>query len=139
MKGFLFLLLSLIGFTACQTSTAQTSTNEPPAKFAVHSEIMDAPKTARNVAINNQGVTACYQNCDVQIMLNFCGQCIIERPGQSPDVYAAEVFQIMPGVWTADLGAGQYVNLFTESGTAQMDIAGEFQVLIPASNLPGKE
>lgn len=131
MKGFLFLLLLLTGFTACQTSTAQTSANEPPAKFAVHAEIMDAPKTAQNAAINTNGVTACYNGCDVQILLNFCGQCIIERAGQSPEVYAAQVFQLQPGVWTADLGAGQYVNLFTESGTCQMDIAGQFQVLIP--------
>ena len=138
MKSLIF-LLSLIGFTACQTSTAQTSTNEPPAKFAVHSEIMDAPKLARNVAIGNKSVTACYDQCQTQIILNYCGQAIIEKPGQSPEVYSAQVFQIMPGVWTADLGAGQYVNLFTESGSCQMDIAGQFQVLIPASNLPGKE
>lgn len=132
MKSNLFLiLLSLIGFTACQTSTAQTSTSEPPAKFSVHAEVMQ-PTTARNVAINNKSVTACFQNCDVQILLNFSGQCIIERTGQSPDVYAAQVFQLEKGVWIAHIDGGQYVKLFTESGTAQLDIAGQFKVLIPA-------
>lgn len=132
MKSFYFLLL-LTGFTACQTSTAQTST------FAVHAEIMDAPKTARNVAIGNKSVTACFDQCQTQIILNFCGQAIIEKPGQSPDVYAADVFQIMPGVWTAQIEGGQYVNIFAESGAAQLDIAGQFQVLIPAPNLPVKK
>ena len=138
MKGIAILIFLAYGFSSCQTSTAQSSTNETPAKFTVHAEIMPL-ETAVNVAVGNQSVTACFDQCRLQITLNFCGQALIEYPGKSPDVYPAQVFQLQPGVWLADLGAGQYVKIFAATGTAQMDIGGEFQMLIPASNLPVKE
>lgn len=125
-----FALFIISVFAALATSCSNAS-GQPRQNFSVHAEIM-APetspiKTAKNVAIGNQGVTACFDACQTQVTLNFCGQVLIEYPGQSPDVYAAKVFQLEPGVWTAEIPGGQWVTLYAESGTVQMDIDGQFR------------
>jgi hypothetical protein len=121
----------LAAFAAFATSCSNAN-GQPSPTFTVHAEIMapetPAPiKTARNVAIGNQGVTACFDSCYTQITLNFCGQALIEFSGQSPDVYAAKVFQLEPGVWTAEIDGGQWVTIYAETGNAQCDIGGQFR------------
>ena len=131
MKFALF-LISIVATlaTSCSNASGQTGQTFAENGFAVHAELMAEPMrqhTAKNVAIGNQGVTACFDNCQTQVTLNFCGQVLIEMPGQSPEVYPAKVFQLDPGVWTADVEGGQWVTLYAESGTVQMDIGGEFR------------
>jgi len=133
--SILFLTLSLA--YGCSNVSGQTEMayNPPINAFAVHAETMGANATkrpqARNVVIGNNGVMACFDTCTTQVFLNFCGQVVIEIPGKDPDVYAARVFQLDPGVWTAEIDGGQYVNLYAESGTVKMDIAGEFRAFTP--------
>jgi len=137
MKSFFIFTLTLLTLTSCSDLPAQTETyiSETVAttttRFAVHSEIMPAeasnPVTAQNVAVNNYSVTACFDDCQTQITLNYCGQAVIEFPGKEPQVYAAKVFQIEPGIWLAEIDGGQWCKIYAESGTAQIDIAGEFR------------
>jgi hypothetical protein len=128
MKFALFIISIVAALaTSCQSASGQTFTENT---FAVHAELMGEPirqRTAQNVVVGNQGVTACFDACQTQVTLNFCGQALIEYPGQSPEVYAARVFQLESGVWTAEIPGGQWVTLYAESGTVQMDIAGEFR------------
>lgn len=128
MKVYIFLISIVAALaTSCQSASGQTFTEN---RFNVHAEMMaEQPRqiTAKNVAIGNQGVTACFNSCQTQVTLNFCGQVLIEMPGQSPEVYPAKVFQLESGVWTAEIPGGQWVTLYAESGTVQMDIAGEFR------------
>jgi hypothetical protein len=128
MKFALFIISIVAALaTSCSNASGQTFTEN---RFSVHAELMaEQPRqiTAKNVAIGNQSVTACFDNCQTQITLNFCGQVLIEMPGQSPEVYPAKVFQLESGVWTAEIPGGQWVTLYAESGTVQMDIAGEFR------------
>lgn len=128
MKFALFIISIVAALaTSCQSASGQTFTEN---RFNVHAEMMaEQPRqrTAQNVVVGNQGVTACFDNCQTQVTLNFCGQVLIEMPGQSPEVYPAKVFQLESGVWTAEIPGGQWVTLYAESGTVQMDIAGEFR------------
>lgn len=120
----------LFAIVATMATACSNASGQPRQNFAVHAELMAEPirqQTARNVAIGNQGVTACFDACQTQVTLNYCGQVVIEFPGQSPEVYPARVFQLEPGVWTAEIPGGQWVTLYAETGTVQMDIAGEFR------------
>ena len=131
MKVYIFLISIVAALaTSCSNASGQTGQAFPESRFNVHAELMgEQPRqrTAKNVAIGNQGVTACFNSCQTQVTLNFCGQVLIELPGQSPEVYPARVFQLESGVWTAEIPGGQWVTLYAESGTVQMDIAGEFR------------
>ena len=128
MKVYIFLISIFAALaTSCSNASGQTFTEN---RFNVHAELMAEPMrqhTAKNVAIGNQGVTACFNSCQTQVTLNFCGQVLIEMPGQSPEVYPAKVFQLESGVWTAEIPGGQWVTLYSESGTVQMDIDGQFR------------
>ncbi len=128
----LFYALTILAFASCEMANGQ----QPSNTFAVHAEIMPRmTNQAKNVAINPQSITACFDGCDKQVTLLFSGSVRIEREGKEPEVYQADVFQLQPGEWLADMGAGQYVKIYSESGTVQMDVAGEFQALIPARSL----
>jgi hypothetical protein len=131
MKVYIFLISIFAALaTSCSNASGQTGQVFTENRFNVHAEMMaEQPRqiTAKNVAIGNQGVTACFNSCQTQVTLNFCGQVLIEMPGQSPEVYPAKVFQLESGVWTAEIPGGQWVTLYAESGTVQMDIAGEFR------------
>jgi len=131
MKVYIFLISVFAALaTSCSNASGQTGQTFTENRFNVHAELMAEPMrqhTAQNVVVGNQGVTACFNSCQTQITLNFCGQVLIEMPGQSPDVYAAKVFQLEPGVWTAEIPGGQWVTLYSESGTVQMDIDGQFR------------
>ena len=131
MKFALFIISVFAALaTSCQSASGQTGQTFNENRFNVHAELMAEPMrqhTAKNVAIGNQGVTACFNSCQTQVTLNFCGQVLIEMPGQSPEVYPAKVFQLEPGVWTAEIPGGQWVTLYAESGTVQMDIDGQFR------------
>ena len=129
----LFYAIALLAFASCEMANGQQPATNT---FAVHAEIMPRMANhAKNVAINPQSITACFDGCDIQVTLLFSGMVRIEREGKEAEVYRAEVFQLQPGEWLADLGAGQYVKIYSESGTLQMDIAGEFKTLIPARSL----
>jgi len=131
MKVYIFLISVFAALaTSCSNASGQTGQTFAENTFAVHAEMMGEPirqHTAKNVAIGNQGVTACFNSCQTQVTLNFCGQVLIEMPGQSPEVYPAKVFQLESGVWTAEIPGGQWVTLYSESGTVQMDIDGQFR------------
>jgi len=131
MKVYIFLISVFAALaTSCSNASGQTGQTFTENRFNVHAELMAEPMrqhTAQNVVVGNQGVTACFNSCQTQITLNFCGQVLIEMPGQSPDVYAAKVFQLENGVWTAEIPGGQWVTLYSESGTVQMDIDGQFR------------
>jgi len=97
MKVYIFLISVLAALaTSCSNASGQTGQTFTENRFNVHAEMMaEQPRqiTAKNVAIGNQGVTACFNSCQTQVTLNFCGQVLIEMPGQSPEVYPARVFQ----------------------------------------------
>lgn len=133
MKSIFLFTLTLLTLVSCSDLPAQTSTAEPTAQamFAVHTEIMPRvasnPTVARNVNVGNSSITACFDYCQTQIILIYAGQAVIEFPGKDPQVYAARVFQIEPRVWLAEIDGGQWVKIYAETGTASLDIAGEFR------------
>lgn len=126
MKSIFFLFAVALCY-GCSDATGQSS---PPkvteTVFEARTSNMMPPE-ARNVYVGSQSVAACYNQCQTQITLNYCGQAIIEKPGISPDVYAAQVYQIAKGQWIAEIEGGQYVRINSITGTAQMNIAGEYQ------------
>ena len=129
MKSLFFLFFAALIY-GCSDAKGQ-QTNQA---FSVHAEIMppETPEpTAKNVKVGSQSVSACFQNCDLQITLNYCGQALIERYGKSPEVFAAKVFQIEQGAFLAEIEGGQYVKVYSKTGVVQMDIAGEFSVHVP--------
>lgn len=119
--------------------TALTScTGQSPYTFSVHAEIMGAstiydapdretekPMTASNISIGTQSVYAYYHNAE--FILSYCGKVFIETGGKAKEL-TADVYQIEPGVWIAELAGGQYVKVFTKSGNANVDLDGEFRV-----------
>lgn len=127
-----FTLFVLI-FTATFSLSGQT------ANFDVHAFINGADdetpvkkqSTARNVMAGNSAVTACYQNCNVQFTLSYCGEALTEYPGKDRQQVKADVFQIEPGIWIAELGAGQYIKVNSLTGVTTVDVDGEFRVFAP--------
>lgn len=128
MKSFLLLTFHIVLLYGCFYASGQ-----PQNTFTVHAEIMggDSRKleTAANVAVNAKSVIACFSQCQTQITLLYSGSVMIEREGKEPVKYTADVFQLEPGVWVGEIQGGQWVKIFAQSGSAQMDIDGQFIAL----------
>ena len=84
---------------------------------------------APNVYVGSKTVSACYQDCNVQFMINFRGELIAECDGISR-CYPAETFQIEPGVWVADSG-DIYARIDQKDGTTQTNIPGFDSLYLP--------
>jgi len=82
MKFALFIISIVAALaTSCQSASGQTFTEN---RFNVHAEMMAEPMrqhTAKNVAIGNQGVTACFNSWEF-----FCG-CNIGVEKKSKNIY----------------------------------------------------
>lgn len=124
------LLFAALVSGACQQTTDTTNT------FAVHAEIMgaatEAPqdsvpkvKTASNISVGTESVYAYYN--EAEFILKYCGEVYIEINGNPRVPIPAKVFQIEPGTWVAEIQGGQYVKVFSKSGTTNMDVDGEFR------------
>ncbi len=128
MKSLLLLTFHIVLLYGCFYASGQ-----PQNTFTVHAEIMGdethKPATAANVAVNSQSVTACFDDCNTQVTMLYAGLVMIEREGKEPVKYPAQVFQLEPGVWLADIEGGQWVKIFAHTGSAQMDIDGQFIAL----------
>lgn len=115
-------------------------TGQNPETFTVHAEIMGAPSfydaparemetapaTARNISIGTKSLYAYYDNAE--FILSYCGEVFIEASGQDGKTVPADVYQIEPGVWIAEIPGGQYVKVFSESGNTNTDLDGEFRI-----------
>lgn len=122
-----FLIAAALATGACQNSE----------NFAAHAEIMAAytgyekpepvkPKTASNVVVGAESVWVFHS--DAEFVLAYCGEVTVEMNGKQNEPVEASVFQLEPGVWVAELGAGQYIKVFAASGVTNCDIDGEFRV-----------
>lgn len=122
--------LLLLIFAASLNLSGQT------ANFAVHALINGATdempvktkSAARNVLVGNSAVTSCYDRCDTQFILSYSGKAFLEFPGKQPEQVSADVFQIEPGVWVAELGAGQYIRINSVTGVTTIDRDGQFRL-----------
>ena len=132
----------IAAFAALLIAAALASCDSATGQIANTQLCQEKPKSASNVTVGNKSVSACFEQCDVQFTLNFSnstvqdsvsetGSAVIELVGKEREMFPADVFQLQPNEWIADLGSGQYVKIFAESGFAQMDIGGKFSVFIP--------
>lgn len=123
------LLIAALAPGACQQISDSTNT------FAVHAEIMggtEAPqdsvpkiKTASNISVGTESVYAYYN--EAEFILKYCGEVYIEINGNPRVPIPAKVFQLEPGTWVAEIQGGQYVKVYSKSGTTNMDVDGEFR------------
>jgi len=124
------LLIAALAPGACQQTPDSTNT------FAVHAEIMGAGteaaqdsvpkiKTASNIRVGTESVYAYYN--EAEFILKYCGEVYIEINGNPCVPIPAKVFQLEPGTWVAEIAGGQYVKVFSKSGTTNMDVDGEFR------------
>ncbi len=122
-----FLIAAALATGACQN----------PENFAARAEIMAAstgyekpeperPRTASNVVVGPQSVWV--SHADAEFVLAYCGEVTIEMNGQQNEPVEASVFQLEPGVWVAEIDGGQYVKVFAETGTTNIDVDGQFRV-----------
>lgn len=125
----IWLLLAALANGSCQNSDTTT--------FAVNGEIMGACsddettavaptiKPAPNITVGTKSVYAFYENAE--FILNYSGQVFIEKDGKQNEPIPAKVFQLEEGVWLAEIAGGQYIKVFTKTGTTNVDLDGEFR------------
>ena len=110
MKQLFFLSLA---FAACDTSV-QVEPVTPRSAFA-----SQRIQTAPNVAVNRHSVVALYPEQDTQFTLQFNQCAVIECNGRMERV-DAEVFQLSPTVFLAQIGPGEYIRINAESGRTEI-------------------
>lgn len=125
------LLFAALTSATCQNpiASAQTFTVHAEIMSVTHSDPAPAPlaiKAARNIAIGTESVYAYYDNAE--FILKYCGEVYIELDGKPRENIPAKVFQLEPGVWVAEIDGGQYVKVFAETGTTNIDVDGQFRV-----------
>lgn len=124
------LLIAAIASGACQ--------NQTPEPFTVHAELMASTdpepavempaKKAWNVSIGNQAVNAYYDQAEFG--LSYCGEIYVEIDGEQRRPIEANVFQLEKGVWVGMVkgSATDYVKIWTQTGTTNVYLDGEFRV-----------
>lgn len=104
---FLFSIVAL--FAACNPD------RQPRTTFvSIETPVNVEPQRAYNVAISKHGVTATYTNPDASFHLRF-DQCIVVEMDGKTELLSADVYQIAPSVYVAELPDG-YIRLNARTG-----------------------
>ena len=105
--------------------TLASCNNEPPPSVAFAS-VVTPPHVERaaNCNITNKAATATYFSPDVSFSLRFDQYAVIEMDGKT-ELVSADVFQIAPGVFVAQMPEGDFVRVNTVSGTTSAKIGGK--------------
>lgn len=93
-------------------------------------DIPDAPPTylpALNVSIGSVCIMAYYPYAE--FILSYCGEATVEVDGET-STFDAEVYQIEPGVWVACATNGDYIKVYSATGTTEVGFSGEQRTFI---------
>ena len=136
MKQYILFAAGLLAIFAASCSNVSGQSDAPTSQTIVRAETMphdsEIPETAQNVKVGYKTVSACFDQCRTEIILSYSGRAVIEYPMGDSTTYAANVFQIEPGIWVAEIQGGQWIKIYSKTGTAEIDIDGQFRVFSPA-------
>lgn len=117
-------IMSALAFATLLSCNAQTPRDMPMVGATL--DIPDCPTPppapALNVTIGWWNVQAYYPYAE--FILSYCGEATVEVDGETR-TFEAEVFQFEPGVWLACAANGDYIKVYAQSGTTEVEFSGE--------------
>ena len=91
-------------------------------------QLQNLPFTpALNVAVGPQNIVAAYPRTGIDFTMKYHPGTLFIGTESGLRIIDAEVFQVSPTAWTADVGDGQYVTIDAATGEAWAYIDGEFR------------
>ena len=94
-----------------------------------------APATHYNVTFGPKTIVAAYPVAGIDFTLKFSGAVAIGSD-IGLDIRDAEVFQLSPDEWTADMGEGKFVTVNVATGETTYNIDGRPHTLCPEVSNP---
>ena len=93
------------------------------------------PVTNYNVSFGPKTIVAAYPVAGIDFTLKFSGTVAIGSDN-GLDIRDAEVFQLSPNEWTADMGEGKFVTVNVATGETTYNIDGRPHTLCPEISNP---
>lgn len=122
-------IMSALAFATLLSCNAQTPRDMPLVGATLVGATLDIPDCpppppppALNVSIGWLAVQAYYPYAE--FILSYCGEATVEVDGETR-TFEAEVFQFEPGVWLACAANGDYIKVYAQSGTTEVEFSGE--------------
>lgn len=110
--------------------TLLTSCCQKPGPVMHSTQSAPSERTSINVYIQSDRLWAYYKQPAAQFTLYFCNEAQIEVDGYIQTV-AAQVFQIGPGEWVAEMADSNYIRLNIRTGVAETKIKGITRIFAP--------
>ena len=122
-----YVLVSLTASVAVGTIQRKQITANPIAPVI--------PATHYNVTFGPKTIVAAYPVAGIDFTLKFSGMVAI---GSDSGLYIrdADVFQLSPNEWTADMGEGKFVTVNVATGETNYNIDGKPHTLCPEVSNP---
>lgn len=117
------LALSAILFSC----NAQTTQGTPFVEASLDAPQQPIVPHSLNVSIGTVCIMAYYPYAE--FILSYCGEATVEVDGET-STFDAEVYQIEPGVWVACAANGDYIKVYSSTGTTEVGFSGEQRTFV---------